>query len=131
MNLPPGRIALVVVLSPRMVYSMTEWPRMRAAAVSEGFGVVAWRSPALPEREWQDAVAKVRWSASDIARVSATPTACSSWLGQPNHFPYSVVIERGRVHPSPIWGVLPNPAWIESLQLRRRHLALTGAGVGQ
>lgn len=133
MSLPPGRVALVVVvLSPRMVYSMTEWPRMREAAVSEGFDVVAWRSPAVPEWEWQDAVVKLRWPASEIDAISTPPTICTTWLGQPNHFPYSVVIERGRAHPSPIWGVLPDAVWVESLRLRRRDAALKGGeGMGQ
>ncbi len=131
MGLRSGHVALVVVLSPKMVYSMTEWPRMRAAALDEGFDVVAWRSPALPEREWQGAVVKAQWSASDIARVARTPAVCSTWLGMPNHFPYSVVVERGLVHPSPIWGVLPDAAWIESLRLRRRDVALAGERSGQ
>jgi hypothetical protein len=115
----PDRAALVTVLSPKMVYSMTEWPRMRAAAVDDGFEVVAWRSAAVSGPEWRDAVAKAGWPRSEDVNVSETPTACEDWLGRPNHFPYSVVIERGRVHSSPIWGVLPDAAWVESLRLRR------------
>lgn len=128
MGLVPGEVALVVVLSPKMVYSVTEWPRMRAAAVQGGFDVVAWRSPALPEREWRDAMVRARWSAADIAGVSTAPPECSQWLGRPNHFPYSLVVAHGRVHPSPIWGVLPDGVWVDSLQRRRRELALMGVG---
>jgi hypothetical protein len=122
---------LLVVLSPKMVYSMTEWPRMRAAAVSDGFDVVTWRLPTLPEQEWRDAVVKAQWPASDIASVAVAPKECGPWLGQPNHFPYSLVVERGHVHPSPIWGVLPDAAWVDSLQQRRRELKWVGKGAGQ
>lgn len=126
-GLTTGHIVLVV-LSPKMVYSMTEWPRMRTTAARNGFEVVAWPSPALSEGEWQDAVVKARWSAADIASVSPAPSECSQWLGLPNHFPYSLVVEHGRVHPSPVWGVLPDAMWVDSLQLRRRELALMGVG---
>ena len=121
---------LVTVLSPKMVYSMTEWPRMRAMAETEGFDVVAWRSHALSEREWEGATTRARWRASDIDGVSAGPVACAAWLGSPNHFPYSLVIERGRAHPWPIWGVLPDAAWVESLRFRRRALASADEGGG-
>lgn len=131
MGLTPGRAALVAVLSPRMVYSMTEWPRMRAAAVNDGFEVVAWRLPAVPGPEWRDAAARARWSTSDTANVSETPAACEAWLARPNHFPYSLVIEHGRVHPSPIWGVLPDAAWVESLRLRRTAQVSPEKGAGQ
>ena len=123
-----SRPVLVTVLSPRMVYSMTEWPRMQTVAETEGFDVVVWRSRALSEQEWEDAIAKARWRASDIARVSAEPAACGAWVGSPNHFPYSAVMVRGRVHPWPIWGVLPDTAWIESLQVRRSALMSAGDG---
>ena len=55
-GLPVGADAVVVVLSPRMVYALIEWPRMREAAVAMGLRVVASRAPGLPEQEWAAAV---------------------------------------------------------------------------
>ena len=103
---------------------------MQTVAESEGFDVVVWRARTVSEHEWDDAGTRARWRTSDIARVSAEPAACGAWIGSPNHYPYSAVMVRGRVHPWPIWGVLPDAAWIESLQFRRSALvsAVEGAG---
>jgi hypothetical protein len=114
-----------------MVYSVTEWPRMRASARAAGFDVVAWWSSGLSEREWQDAVVSAGWLPAEAHGVVPVPQACEAWVGQPNHFPYSVVIGRGHAHPWPVWGVLPDTAWVDSLRLRRAALVSTGEGVGQ
>ena len=98
---------------------------MQAAAEAEGFVVMAWRSPLVPQAEWRSAVAQAGW-ARDFSEL--VPTVCMAWLGRPNHFPYSLVIAQGRVHPWPIWGVLPDAAWVDSLQCRRVALASTGQG---
>lgn len=125
MELPVGRTVLLSVLSPRMVYSMTEWPRMRLAAEAEGLVVLAWRSPAVPEAEWRSAVARAGWVRDASEPV---PDACMVWLGRPNHFPYSQVVRQGVVHPWPIWGVLPDAAWVESLRCRRDALVFASQG---
>jgi hypothetical protein len=104
---------------------------MRATAVAEGFDVVAWWTPVLPAREWQEAVARAGWPAPEISGVRAVPTECVAWVGQPNHYPYSVVISGGSAHPWPIWGVLPDPAWAASLQLRRSVHEFQGKGIGR
>jgi hypothetical protein len=126
-----NRLALVAVLSPRMVYSMTEWRRMRALAIAHGFEVVAWRSPTLAEGEWQSATAKAGWSVAEASMVGSVPLACLAWIGSPNHFPYSQVLNGNRVHAWPVWGVLPDAAWVESLRLRQRALAEAGTWSGQ
>lgn len=123
MELPKGRDVLLSVLSPRMVYSMTEWPRMRAAAEAAGFVVMTWRSPLVSDAEWGSAVARAAWVDDHSVPV---PGACVHWLGRPNHFPYSRVVVRDEFHPWPIWGVLPDAAWIESLRCRAEALASTG-----
>lgn len=115
-------VAVVVVLSPRMVYSMTEWPRMRRAALDDGFGVRVWRSPEVGEAEWQWAVHKAGWSDEDASGVVQVPAACADWLGRPNHFPFSVVVDAGGRVSWPIWGVMPDAAWRESLRWRRDTL---------
>lgn len=109
---------VVAVLSPRMVYSMTEWPRMRATALSEGFGVVAWWSPDLTGNEGAAAAEKAGWTTSDMANVTQVPSECVASVGRPNHYPFSVVLDRWKVHDWPIWGVMPDQAWVDSLHWR-------------
>lgn len=124
------RPIVVAVLSPRMVYSMTEWPRMRAAAEGAGFDVVAWWASDLAEDEGAMAAEKAGWSTHEIAHLVRVPHACSVLLGHPNHYPYSQVLDRGRLHAWPIWGVMPNQAWVESLRWRWRSLQQAGEGLG-
>jgi hypothetical protein len=118
----PSGPVLVSVLSPRMVYSMTEWPRMRAAAETLGFGVVAWWSPQVSEQEATEAAARAGWPMTVLSRTSVVPEECTAWVGVPNHFPYTRVRLQGRTHAWPIWGVLPDQRWLESLQRRVRVL---------
>ena len=117
---------LVVVLSPHMVYSMTEWPRMQAVAEAEGFRVIAWWSPQVSAQEAVQAAERASWPMAVVSRVSAVPLECTDWVGAPNHFPYSRVLWQGRTHAWPIWGVLPDLPWIESLQWRVRALEDAG-----
>ena len=118
------------VLSPQMVYAMTEWPRMRAVALKMGFSVRAWRSPWVAEEEWRAAVGRAGWSGEVMDAVEAVPVTCRAWVGRPNHFPFSLVVSGGRVHAWPIWGVLPDEAWGASLDCRRRALAGEREGCG-
>lgn len=112
------RPVVVAVLSPRMVYSMTEWPRMRAAAEAEGFDTVAWWAPDLTNDEGVLAAQRAGWSVREMADVVRVPDVCAGSLGHPNHFPYSRVLDRGGMHAWPIWGVMPNQAWVDSLRWR-------------
>jgi len=124
------RPIVVAVLSPRMVYSMTEWPRMRAAAEAEGFDAVAWWAPGLTDGEGAVAAERAGWSADEIARPVRMPDACAGLLGHANHYPYSRVLDRGRLHAWPVWGVMPNQAWVDSLRWRLRSLQQSREGRG-
>ncbi|MDO5626475.1 MAG: hypothetical protein Q4G71_17535 [Pseudomonadota bacterium] len=115
---------VMVLLSPRMVYALLEWPRMQRVAQEAGFAVKVWRDPRVPDAEWQEAV-----HASGQAEMLAAPpmpaplaTAC----GLLNHAPAAVVSWQGRVHPWPIQGVMPDAAWLAVL--RARHQALLEGG---
>ena len=110
---------LIMVVSPRMVYSMLEWPRMRMLAQSAGFQVVTWRAPDLLPTEWDRSVPAARWPADLRHLADEMPSACAVALGGLNHFPYSRVAAHGRLHAWPIWGALPDAAWLASLELRR------------
>ncbi len=126
-RLEPRGPVLVSVLSPQMVYSMNEWPRMRAVAQAQGYGVVAWWSPRVSEQEASEAAARAGWPLAVLRQTSVVPEDCRGWVGEPNHFPYTRVLRQGRTHAWPIWGVLPDHRWIESLQLRVRALETAGA----
>ena len=121
---------LLTVLSPRMVSSISEWPRMKSVARTLGLAVVAWRSPWVSEAEWRASVERAGWPADEAGAIDAVPLPCRAWVGHPNHFPYSVIVEGGRTHPWPIWGVLPDPAWVASLGCRRQALQGGGGGCG-
>lgn len=116
------RPILVTVLSPRMVYSVTEWPRMRTAAEAEGFDAVAWWASDLADDEGAAAAELAGWSVHEMARVAQVPAECGESVGRPNHYPYSRVLDRGRLHAWPIWGVMPNQAWVDSLRWRLHAL---------
>lgn len=116
---------VVMLISPRMVYSMSEWPRMRLAALAAGFEVVTWKAPGVSAQEWAQAVHVTHWPRSQSALIGDVPAACTAWLRRLNHFPFSSVVLGGQVHQWPIWGVLSDEAWTASLALRLE--ALKGA----
>jgi hypothetical protein len=116
------RPVLMTVLSPRMVYSVTEWPRMRAAAEAEGFDAVAWWAADVVDEEGAAAAEMAGWPVHEIVRVARVPAECAGSVGRPNHFPFSRVLDRGELHAWPIWGVMPNQAWIDSLRWRLQSL---------
>lgn len=118
--------AVISVLSPRMVYSLTEWPRLRRLAMNDGLRVIAWRSPEIGEAEWRAALDKAGWTTEDVAAVAQVPVACAAWVGRPDHFPYTWVAAPGGAVAWPIAGVLPDAAWLTSLRLRRVMLAPVG-----
>lgn len=114
----PAGPVVVMLISPRMVYSMSEWPRMRVAALAAGFEVVTWKAPGVSPHEWTQAVQAARWTSLQSALIGDVPAACSEWLHGLNHFPFSSVVLGDRIHGWPIWGVLSDEAWAASLALR-------------
>lgn len=127
----PGEWVVVAVISPRMVYAMTEWPRMRRAALKEGYRVLAWRSSEAGDAEWRDASRRAGWDAADTAAVSRVPSGCVDWIGHPNHFPFVRVVDAHGKASWPIWGVLPDADWQESLRYRRGGVPSRPAGGGR
>lgn len=117
---------VVMVISPRMVYSMLEWPRMRTVALAAGFEVVTWTAPGVSAQEWDQAVGAARWTPWQSALISEAPAACAAWLQNPNHLPLSAVVLGGQVHGWPILGVLSNEAWVASLEMRLTSLKDAG-----
>ena len=109
-----------ILLSPRMPYAMQEWRRMVTSARTNGFQVVSWRDPRVPDAEWKAAVEAADATALRDAPVLALETAAS--CGMLNHSPATVVTRCGRSHPWPILGVMPDAAWLEVLATRRTDL---------
>lgn len=111
-----------------MVYSMTEWHRMKGVVAEEDrLEVLVWRSPEVPEAEWRAAAERAGWTTGQIEGVLPVPAACREWVGQPNHFPFSVLVTADGRQSAPIWGVLPDESWRESLRFRQRKLRMMGA----
>lgn len=120
-----ARAQLLVVLSPRMVYALREWPRLRNQAQAAGFDVHGVRDPQVPEAEWQSAV-----TAAGLFELAAWPPArLDDWPGIQvrNHWPMAWVRWQGRTHPWPILGVMPDVSWLQLLRERLEDLqACTG-----
>ncbi len=119
---PTSRPQLNVWLSPRMPYSMSEWPRMHAVAQSLGFAVVVHRDSRVTSDEWQAATVATGWPA-ELKHAASAPTACTSTTSALNraavdHFPTAIVVNGHGVHPWPIQGVMPGHAWRAALQHR-------------
>ena len=114
------RPLLAALVSPRMVYSLLEWPRMQAEAQALGFRVQVWQDPRVPPAEWAMALASpalVRWEGPAPAPL---PRDCLAQWGAVDHWPLTRVISGQLVHPWPIWGVMSTEAWRASL-LNRLH----------
>lgn len=120
----PTSATLLMVISPRMVYSMLEWPRMLRVALSAGFQVVTWRAQGLSIDEWTHAADKAGWPSDLHATIGEVPLACTALLEGVNHFPFSLVIGRDTYHAWPVWGVLSDEAWLSSLVFRRQGLSV-------
>lgn len=115
-----ARAQLLVVLSPRMVYALREWPRLHDQAQAAGFDVHGVRDPRVPEAEWHSAV-----MAAGLSELAAWPAArLAGWPGTQvrNHWPAAWVRWRGRTHPWPILGVMPDAAWLQLLRQRLEDL---------
>jgi hypothetical protein len=120
----PGetRPLVVALLSPRMVYSLLEWPRMQGEADSMGFRVQAWRDPRIPDEEWQAAQASKPFSGWGAPWPLRLPADCLAPWGPIDHLPLTRVVLHTHLHKWPIWGVMTSTAWRESLQNRLQVL---------
>lgn len=116
----PTRTTVVMLLSPRMAYSLHEWPRMRAVAEESHFQVLALKDPRVPASEWDDALVASGLDSTDRQRLHDLPAECHSLWSRADHLPYSLVFLDSSVHTWPILGVMPNTAWRDSLEFRRR-----------
>jgi len=110
--------ALLVVLSPRMVYSLLEWRRMHDVAVAAGFEVVVARDPRVPRQEWLSALQVA--GLPELATVPEVDADQAGRCGLMNHFPSALVGRCGHPHPWPIVSVMPSAFW-RSLLLQRRE----------
>ena len=124
-----ARPMILVMLSPRMAYSIHEWPRMAGAAQAAGFDVQVFRDPRVPKPEWEaatrvdgfDALAAVEAPDAQTLQTFKTHHAM-------NHAP-AALVKCGRViHPAPVLGVMPDIAW--TAVLRQRVGELPGCASG-
>jgi len=113
--------ALLVVLSPRMVYAFKEWRRMSGVAAAAGFAVVAVRDPRVPQSEWLSAVHAA--GLPELASVPEVDADQAGHCGLLNHFPSTLVGRCGHPHPWPILGVMPSAPWLSLLMQRREAIA--------
>lgn len=116
------RATVVMLLSPRMAYSLLEWPHMKAAAEEARFQVLAWKDPRVTASEWDDALAASGLDSVDRQRLHDQPVLCHSVWNRVDHLPFSLVFLGSSVHAWPILGVMPDTAWRDSLELRRQAL---------
>jgi hypothetical protein len=112
----PRAPVVLMALSPRMVYSLLEWRRMRALAADAGWCVIPARDPRVPLLEWQQAVTR-----ANLPELRAAPSLAD--LGVPsapflNHAPTSQAWLCGHSHPWPIFGVMTDTGWQRSLHAR-------------
>ncbi len=118
-----GQTTVLMVLSPRMVYALREWPRMRQAAQDAGFRVLAARDPRVPLAEW---AAGVRAAGQpDLAFAEAVDEHMAASLGALNHTPASLVARCGQWHSWPVLGVMPDVTWVSVLRAREAQLKET------
>ncbi|HAX19647.1 MAG TPA: hypothetical protein DCY64_05115 [Hydrogenophaga sp.] len=109
---------VVMLMSPRMVYSLLEWARMRQTAEALGYRVLSWKDPRVPEAEWRAALGSPAATTTDPEALLAMPAQCDSlWRGM-NHSPMSFVLLESHLHPWAVWGVMPEEAWSEALRFR-------------
>ena len=116
------RPLVVAVLSPRMVYSLLEWPSMAQEAERLGFRVLAWRDPRVPEEEWRLTLASEVYLKVGAPNPSPMPADCLRQWAPIDHLPLVRVLLDGRLHRWPIWGVMTRDAWRASLLNRLETL---------
>lgn len=94
---------------------------MKRVAEAMGFTVVSWKDPRVPPHEWRNAISvALPHGRSDVvaADLRDMPARCRPLWAGVNHSPFSLVAARDRLHPWPIWGVMPEQPWREALQFR-------------
>lgn len=116
----PDLPVVVMIVSPRMVYALREWPRMRRSAEAAGFTVVTFRDPRVGDEEWQAALHHLGLAATTAA--PRLPGTVLARIGVQNHFPSSVVRLGRHLHPWPVLGVMPDAAFVALLKARLRQL---------
>lgn len=96
---------------------------MAAMAHQDGWRVQAFRDPGVPDDEWLAAT-----ELGDLRSWRTLPVmdlVAGQACGMLNHAPTALVARCGRVHPWPIWGVMPDAAWRHVLASRRADLEAT------
>jgi len=127
---------LVMLLSPRMVYSLLDGARLRQTAEALGYQVLSWKDPRVPESEWRAALASPASTTTDPDALLAMPARCQSLWRNVNHSPTSFVLLGSQIHPWPVWGVMPDEAWREALlfrllALQRAQVQISSPGPSQ
>lgn len=122
------RPMLVAVVSPRMVGSLLEWPRMQREAIGMGFDVQVWRDPRVTVAEWDSVWSSARFQGSPARMPDRSPAGCLTRWAPIEHWPYVRVLLAGHMHPWPIWGVMPDRPWREVLRDRRAQLTTSVEG---
>lgn len=118
-----GRATVTMVLSPRMVYSLREWRRMRSGAERAGYRVDTRLDPRVPVSEWRSAaLAQGEAELENLPFIDLVDAAALDLL---NHAPAASVAWDGRSHPWPILGIMPNQAWLSLLEARLQALRRT------
>ena len=120
LGLPSSGAAMLTVLSPRMVYALREWPRMKAAAQERGFEVIVRRDPQVPYDEWRAALLEA--DLPELGAVPAIEPELAASCGLLNHFPSTLVARCDHVHPWPVLGVMPSDMWQVVLAQRLESL---------
>jgi len=115
-----GQTTVLMVLSPRMVYALREWPRMRQAAQDAGFRVLAARDPRVPLAEWWAGIRAA--GQPELAFMETVDEHMAVKLGALNHTPASLVARCGQWHPWPVLGVMPDVTWVSVLRAREAQL---------
>lgn len=114
---------VIMMLSPRMVYAFSEWPRMKRAAEEAGFVVQSVRDPRIGDDEWRlAAIAADRPQMLELPSLPDVARSIENFPALLNHSPTSIVRLGGRAHPWPIIGVMPDAAWTGLLRQRLDQL---------
>ena len=103
-----------------MPYALREWPRMASVARRAGFELAVFRDPRVPLAEWQAAVQDL--NRDDWRDVPALDMHLAQTCQLLNHAPAAVLSRCGNVHAWPVWGVMPDAAWLHVLNARRVDL---------
>jgi hypothetical protein len=129
-SLLDNRPLVVAVLSPRMVYSLLEWPNMAREAEALGFRVRAWRDPRVPEGEWRQALSSLAYLRAGVLDPEPLPSDCLNRWAPIDHLPLAQILLDRQLHSWPLWGVMTPDAWRTSLLNRLASLRREAIRVG-